>query len=100
MLGPGRLSVNQQVHTASGKPGCSSSISDASQNFHTYRLVWSKDSLVWSVDGKTTCTITQSVPTTPMFLLLNTAVGGIGGGAVDAATLPQTSYVDEVTVWQ
>jgi hypothetical protein len=35
-----------------------------------------------------------------MFLILQTAVGGIGGGAVHANTLPQTMSVDEVTIWQ
>jgi beta-glucanase (GH16 family) len=100
MLGSGRTSVNQQVHAATGNPGCSSDLTDASKNFHTYRLVWKKDSLVWSVDGKDTCTIKESVPTRPMFLIINTAVGGIGGGNVDKGTLPQTSYIDEVTVWQ
>jgi beta-glucanase (GH16 family) len=63
-------------------------------------LVWAKGLLTWFVDGMPTCTVKDSVPTTPMFLLLNTAIGGIGGGLIDGVTLPQTSYIDEVTVWQ
>jgi hypothetical protein len=33
-----------------------------------------------------------------MFLIINTAVGGIGGGTVDPSTLPQTHQVDYVRV--
>ena len=33
-----------------------------------------------------------------MVLIINTAVGGIGGGTVNNATLPQTMLVDYVKV--
>jgi beta-glucanase (GH16 family) len=90
--------VNQQIHTSSGAPGCGATVSDVSQNWHTYTFVWSKGKAVWQIDGTTTCTITQSVPSTPMFLIINTAMGGDGGGTIDASTLPQTLTVNYVRV--
>jgi beta-glucanase (GH16 family) len=73
---------------------------DLSQDFHMYQLEWSAGSLVWKIDGTQTCQVTDHVPSTPMFLLINTATGGAGGGAVDNSTLPQTMSVDYVKVTQ
>lgn len=56
---------------------------------------------IWEIDGATTCTIQQSyVPSTPMFVIINTAIGGVGGGTVDNSTLPQAMSVDYVKVTQ
>jgi beta-glucanase (GH16 family) len=97
-LNGSRTNVNQQIHTASGNPGCSATTTDVSQNFHEYTLVWSKGSAVWKIDGATTCTIKESVPTTPMFLIINIAVGGVGGGTIDESVFPQALSVDRVTL--
>lgn len=95
--------VNEQVHTedSSGtvqSPGCLASTSDSSQNWHTYTLIWAPGSLTWKIDGVQTCQVTSYVPTTPMFLIIDTAVGGGGGGTVRNSTLPQTTEVDYVRV--
>jgi len=91
-------SVNQQIHTNSSDAGCRPALTDASRNWHVYKLIWAAGSLKWQVDGVTTCTVTSSVPSSPMYLIINTAVGGIGGGSVDNSTLPQTMLVDYVKV--
>jgi Glycosyl hydrolases family 16/Bacterial Ig domain len=95
--------VNQQVHTenssgASESPGCTAPTSDVSQNWHTYSLIWAPGSLTWEIDGVPTCKTTSYVPSTPMFMIINTAVGGAGGGTVQNSTLPQTTEIDWVTV--
>ena len=95
--------VNEQIHTedASGaeqSPGCSPSASDVSENWHTYTLIWAPGSLTWEIDATQTCKITSLVPTTPMFLIINTAVGGCCSGSVQNSTLPQTTEVDYVRV--
>ena len=95
--------VNQQVHTenssgASENPGCTAPASNVSQNWHTYTLVWAPGSLTWEIDGVQTCKITSYVPSTPMFMIINLAVGGVGGGTVQNSTLPQTTEIDYVTV--
>jgi hypothetical protein len=81
---------------------CQPSITDVTQNFHVYDFSWTNTSLTWSVDGVQTCQVRNSsyIPSTPMFLIINTAVGGSGGGQVSGSTLPQNMYVDYVKVTQ
>ncbi len=95
--------VNEQIHTedSSGteeSPGCTAPTSNVSQNWHTYTLIWAPGSLTWKIDGVQTCQITSYVPTTPMFLIIDTAVGGAGAGIVRSSTLPQTTEIDYVGV--
>lgn len=95
--------VNQQVHmTGSGDPGCNPSTADVSAGYHTYGLDWTATSLIWTIDGSTTCTITDSaaIPHHPMFMILDVAVGGCCGGTVIDATFPQTMSIDDVRVSQ
>jgi beta-glucanase (GH16 family) len=100
IMGGQLTNVNQQIHSAGNNPGCQVGTSDVSQNWHTYGLEWTASSLVWKIDGVTTCSLTNSIPSTPMFLIINTAMGGIGGGPVTNSTLPQTMLVDYVKVTQ
>jgi beta-glucanase (GH16 family) len=97
ILGSNHTRVNQQIHSGGTNTGCSASTTDVSQNWHTYQLVWKAGSLVWRIDGVTTCSLNSGVPSTPMFLIINTAVGG-AGGAVNNATLPQAMQIDYVKV--
>ncbi|MBN9099270.1 MAG: family 16 glycosylhydrolase [Pseudonocardia sp.] len=79
---------------------CKPTVSNANTNWHVYQLVRKPGSLVWKVDGVTTCTQTKAVPTTPMFMIINTALGGRGGGTIKSSTLPQTMLVDYVRLTQ
>jgi beta-glucanase (GH16 family) len=95
--------VNEQIHTENSSgafesPGCTASTSDVSQNWHTYTLIWAPGSLTWEIDGVQTCKTTSYVPSTPMFMIINLAVGGAGGGTVQNSTLPQTTEIDYVKV--
>lgn len=82
---------------------------DATTRFMVYRLQWTSTSLVWSVDPEdgtgfqTLRTISGgagSVPNVPMYIILNMAVGGTGGGTPNPATFPLTMEVDWVRVTQ
>lgn len=100
--------VSQGVWTAGSsgntvhlpKYPCRASESDVSTHWHTYTLIWSPGSLTWEVDGVKTCNLTEQVPSTPMFLIINTAVGGVGAGSVNSSTLPQATEVQYVRVAQ
>jgi beta-glucanase (GH16 family) len=73
-----------------------------------YRLKWSKDSLTWSVDPedgggfRTLRSVAGAgnVPDVPMYVVINAAIGGTGGGTPDPSTFPQTFEVDWVRVTQ
>lgn len=104
-----RTTVNNQVHfeTANVGPGMKTMPYDATTRFMVYRLQWSAGSLTWSVnpeDGGGFQTLSAmsgaSVPNVPMYVVLNMAVGGTGGGTPDSATFPLTMQVDYVRVTQ
>ena len=73
-----------------------------------YRLEWTRSSLIWSVDAEDgrgfrtlySVRVSRSVPKVPMYLVIHTAIGGIGGGKPDPSTFPQSFQVDYVRVTQ
>lgn len=104
-----REKVNTTVHYEEfGGTHLESLPFDATTRFMVYRLEWTPESLVWSVDAEDgegfrelrTVTGSEHVPNVPMFLILHTAIGGIGGGDPDPTTFPQTFEVDSVRITQ
>lgn len=94
--------VNQEIHVDgyTHNDGCTAHTSDTTQNFHTYQLVWSLGSLVFKIDGATTCKITKRyVLTAPMYLKVDACVGSYGG-PIKHESLPWTTLVDYVKVTQ
>ena len=81
---------------------------DATTRFMVYRLQWTPDSLVWSVDAEDgkgfrklrSVSGSKNVPNVPMYLVIHTAIGGIGGGDPDPASFPQTFEVDYARITQ
>lgn len=82
----------------------------AEEDFHIYRLEWTKDYIATSVDGKSLLRFDNdgrgNVSTwpfsKPFYIILNLAWGGSWGGAqgVDENALPVTMEVDYVRVFQ
>jgi beta-glucanase (GH16 family) len=76
--------------------------------FHTFAIEWQPDRIEWYVDDILYHTATPAdvapnewVFNDPIFLILNTAVGGNFGGPVgDDTVFPQTTTVDYVRVYQ
>jgi beta-glucanase (GH16 family) len=94
--------VNQQIHVNdfTHNDGCTASTTDTSQNFHVYQLIWSAGSLVFKIDGATTCTINRSyVPNAPMYVKISNFVGSFGG-PVNNDRLPWSILVDYLKVTQ
>lgn len=94
--------VNQQIHVNNfaHNDGCKAFASDTSQNFHVYQLIWSAGSLVFKIDGTTTCTITRSyVPNAAMYVKVTVFVGKYGG-PVKGGSLPCKTLIDYVRVTQ
>jgi beta-glucanase (GH16 family) len=72
-----------------------------SRAFHVFTLIWNISSLTWYIDGRQTCHIVNAIPKTPMYLLLDAAVGGSWPGLPDmSTTFPQSAVIDYVRVYQ
>ena len=77
-------------------------------NYHTFTIEWQPDLIKWYVDGILFHTATPAdvspnewVFNDPVFLLLNVAIGGNFGGAIDPnLELPQSMAVDYIRVYQ
>ncbi|MBL8015490.1 MAG: family 16 glycosylhydrolase, partial [Candidatus Doudnabacteria bacterium] len=64
---------------------------------------WQPDALVWYVDGieRWRFIDAANIPSEPMYLLLNLAVGGDWPGPPDASTIFPSYYeIDYVRVWK
>lgn len=74
---------------------------DLDGGWHVFGVDWSAEAVVFSIDGVETGRVTDAelVPTTPMYLIINLAMGGTAG-TVDLDVLPQTFRIDEVVVRQ
>lgn len=84
----------------------SRTLSNFSDDFHTYAVTWTNSEITWLVDGyvygsKTRADVAPLLwPFDKDFhFLLNVAVGGTLGGTVDNTALPATMEVDYVRVY-
>jgi beta-glucanase (GH16 family) len=74
---------------------------DFSQDFHTFTVDWEPGVLDFYVDGIKRSTHTSQVPSKPMFVILNVAVGGIWPGYPDSTTrLPQYMVAEWVRAYK
>jgi beta-glucanase (GH16 family) len=74
---------------------------DWSQAFHTYALEWDWWGLKWFIDDVQVFADYSTPPDEPMFLILNTAVGGNWPGYPDGSTpWPQWHLIDHVRMYQ
>jgi len=92
--------INEQIHVDgySRHDGCEAPVWDASRNYHTYKLIWSPGSLVFKIDGSTTCKIEKPyVPNSPMYLKASVYVGKYGG-RVNDQSLPWVTTIDYVKI--
>ncbi len=105
---PGR--VLSTVHTAAaygtGKGGATQ-VGDACTAFHNYQMHWTAQELRFGIDGRVHFVYTNAGTgkdqwpfDTPQFMILNIAVGGDLGGAVDDTVFPLRMEIDHVRVYQ
>ena len=87
---------NEQHETTSFDAG--TSLADA---YHTYRLEWFPDSVVWYIDGIQRAKHTQNITSGLMQIVMNTAIGGLFAGNPDQTTVfPQYHRIDYVRVYR
>lgn len=88
--------------------GSSTAVADACTAFHNYQLTWNGDRILIGVDNTNyfefvnpkTGDRTRWPFDNPQYLLLNLAIGGDLGGAVDNSAFPMQMEVDYVRVYQ
>jgi len=71
---------------------------DLAGDWHTVGIIWTPNKLAYTLDGEQVWTVTGSqVPSEPMYLVMNLAVGGAYPGPPDARTpFPATFEIDYV----
>lgn len=74
---------------------------DFSADFHTFAIDWQPGVIIWYIDGVERFRSVSGVPTIPMYVIANLAVGGSWPGYPDDTT-PFPSYldVDYIRVYQ
>ncbi|MCU1352919.1 MAG: Endo,3,4-beta-glycanase exsH [Acidimicrobiales bacterium] len=90
------------VHLATGSgqvdQGTTATGPDWSADFHTLSIDWRPTKITWLVDGVSRWSYTgPGIPSVPMYLIINLAVGG-WAGPVDASHLPAQMLVDSVRI--
>jgi beta-glucanase (GH16 family) len=106
---PGR--VFSTVHTAAGSggngQGAARQLDDVCERFHDYQMLWTPQAIRFGIDGvehfrhANPGTGPKAWPfDAPQFLILNIAIGGDLGGAVDDRIFPVTMEVEHVRVYQ
>lgn len=74
---------------------------DFSKDFHTFGVMWNPDQITWYVDGVARFSTGNGIPSKPMYLIANLAVGGALPGSPDAMTrFPSYLDIDYIRVYQ
>ena len=104
-------SIEASVHTPTGVPyevRTKDQTRNISSGYHTYRMTWDDSGMRFSVDGTTFMTCSPNDPAvapwvfssgTPLFMLLNVAVGGAAGTPPSSTRFPVDMLVDCLRVW-
>lgn len=61
-------------YPAGNMGGPTTSVTSADSTYHTYEVDWASGSLAWLLDGTQWTTFSTSIVSTPMFLIMQTAI--------------------------
>lgn len=64
---------------------------DLSNDFHIIALEWETDHICWFLDGKLVFESSKGSPDEPMYIIINTAVGGV---------MPSANEICPTVCWQ
>ena len=109
---PGRIlfSLHSQRHNHKQGTQVSRShvLPEVMEGFHTYCMEWDREGFRFLVDGTLLDSFERKPGSgeeewpfdQPFHLVINLALGGSMGGALDESSLPQTLEIDEIRVYQ
>ncbi len=73
---------------------------DFTAGYHTYAIEWTPTEIDWYIDGELQAQTDQAVPSEPLFLLANLAVGGKWPGNPDLTThFPGVMQIDYIRIY-
>ncbi|HEV7351796.1 MAG TPA: glycoside hydrolase family 16 protein [Brevundimonas sp.] len=104
----GTVHTGAYNHVAGTQRGGETVVEDACDAFHVYAATWTADGIDFAIDGRPFYRFDNDGAgdratwpfDRPFELILNVAIGGGLGGAVDDSAFPQWLEVDWVRVWQ
>lgn len=100
---PGRFTsrVHQRVDGDKQSEGIETTDPHRATGWNTVGVLWTATKVDFFVNGQLTGSVTDPtlIPHTPMYLIINLALGG-RAGPVDDASLPQSFLIDDVRIWQ
>ena len=110
-VGNNQGTVQSAMHTPSSYGGTinhgSQYLEDVSTEFHVYSVEWTEEKMVFSVDDVVHYTYNPSIKdsdtwpfTANQFIILNIAIGGNMGGAIDPNFTQSSMLIDYVRVYQ
>lgn len=101
MLGHQPNKVYMTLHkNGSQVQGVSKTGPDFSAGFHTFAVDWQPTYVKWYIDGVLSATYSGSMPSDPLYICLNTAVGGAWPGSPDSTTQFPVEYnIDYLRVY-
>lgn len=93
--------VHQRVDGEGQSQGVESTLFPTADGWHRVGVLWTEDRVEFYVDDVLTGVVDDKtlVPQTPMYLIVNLAMGG-QAGPVDDQALPQHFDIDRIQVWQ
>ena len=96
-------STHDPNNFAGNSRSVSTVVEGVSEAFHVYGIVWTEDAITFTVDGEAYGTLDNN-PGLPFnkdfFLILNVAMGGNFGGAIDPGFEESSMEVDYIRVYQ
>ncbi len=100
---PNKVYLTNHYRLANGRhegKGDSYNGPDFSAGYHTFAIEWKPDEILWYVDGIVRYHTREHVPSVPMYVLANLAVGGDWPGNPDSTTpFPGTMDIDYIRVY-
>jgi beta-glucanase (GH16 family) len=93
--------VHQRVDGDKESQGLEATVVPTTDGWHRVGVLWSHERVEFYLDDVLTGTVDDErlIPRTPMYLIINLAMGG-RAGTVDGEALPQQFEVDRIRVWQ
>jgi hypothetical protein len=91
--------VRQNTFSPTGQDLLTTTTTDVSLNFHTYKIVWTPTNVTFFIDGVQTNQTTTNIPSGPMFFICDIELADGCSGDVSSGNFPTSNVIDYVKAW-